>query len=132
MSDTTQVNGQTLSSKIMSFLQLGDEGKVSRFVKKYDKHIKAQIAIRNTELEEVEEQIEDLEETYNDAIFNVDMDAIKDDAKSYSESYTRTLLNFEDKLKELEEEKEAIEEAIKTFNTIKDRVANAKPRVESN
>lgn len=115
----------TFIEKIMDFLQGGNEGKLARFHKRYVKSNDEQISVREKEIEDISDKLEDLAETANEDMLNVDMGSIKDieSTNSYIEDYRRIqMANLEKKEtfeKEIATKKKEIERFRKLNSLVK-------------
>ena len=105
----------------------GDEGKLKRFHSKAIKHLNDQVRIRKTEIEELHEKGVDLQEEYAEAVLSVDFDRISttDNAKNYASSYVSGLMAYEDRIQEIDDSVEVLEEEIAKFEVILAKLGNA-------
>lgn len=113
--------------RIMASLKGGDEGKLKRFHSKAIKHLNDQVRIRKTEIEELHEKGVDLQEEYAEAVLSVDFDRISttDNAKNYASSYVSGLMGYEDRIQDIDDQVEALEEEIGKFEVILTKLGNA-------
>lgn len=100
--------------KVKDLLKASDDTKISRFHKKTLKHLNDQIKIRQDSIDELNEKIIDLEEEYEEAVYNIDLDRIKstEETKNYSEEYVDKLFSYELKISNLKDDIETKKEEI--------------------
>jgi hypothetical protein len=121
---------QTLGSKptlleaIMIYLKGGDEKKVLKFTQRLEKYYKSQIAIRQSTIDGLNDQLSDAEEALVDLKVNINMESISSATglDSYCASYVQALHLQRKKIVALQnsikEEEEGIQilEDLKSFN----------------
>lgn len=118
---------QTLVDRVLSVLQGGDKAKISRFETKLTKYFSKQISMRRDKIENLQEKIDDAKETLNEAVLNVDLDAINgaDGAEGYCSVYVSNLDNKLKVIESLETEIEDLQEEIERFEKIQASVYSA-------
>lgn len=111
--------------KVLDFITGGDAAKVRRFFKYYKKDNAKQIAIRKDELESAKDELAEIKETAEEAILNVNVDAISDlaGAKAYVENYRNTQLALKKQANDVEKHIEQLEKDIVTFTALNADVA---------
>lgn len=107
-------------SSVLDYLKGGDKTKVKRFHKKLVKSWNDQIKLRKDNIETYQEEIEDLNESLNEAVYSVDLDAIQttEGTASYIETYSSNLYRIQNKISEKEEAITAAEEDIANFEAL--------------
>ena len=112
---------------VIAALKGGDEAKLSRFHGKTVKELKNQIRLRNLEIEENVEKIVDLQEEYDNALINIDFDAISttEKANRYTEQYLEKMFNYEERLVDLADINEELAETIDKYEAMIEKLGNA-------
>jgi hypothetical protein len=114
----TGLKKSTLVERALAFLKGGDDAKLARFERSLGKYFKAQIAIRDTEIEKLQDKITDAEEAFNDAVPNINPVSIAsaDSLDSYVTEYVRGLdlklqavENLQEQIEQQEAEKARLE-----------------------
>jgi len=120
---TTAVAG-TFADKVLGFLGMGDGGKVTRFHKKYTKDNEKQISLRVDEVEVLKEELNDLTESSEEAILQVDLDRIQStgDIASYISSYREIQIENIRKAKAITKKIAHKEEEIALFEELNNAV----------
>ncbi len=108
---------KSFTSRVIELFKGSDESKIDRFHKRELKYLNDQVRLRENDISDLKEKKADILEEYNEAIYNVDMDAIKttESSKSYVESYTDNLFLFQVRIKDLEDSIETTTEEIEAF-----------------
>ena len=111
---------QTFVSKVLDFIQGGDEAKVKRFHKKLVKSWNDQIKLRQDNIENYQEEIVDLKESLEESVYNVDVTRIQttQDTTAYIEEYSQKLYKIEGEISEKEESITEAEEEIAGFQAL--------------
>jgi flagellar motility protein MotE (MotC chaperone) len=108
----------SLVDRALAFLKGGDDAKLARFEKKLSKYFKEQIAIRDKEIEKIQDHITDAQESFEEAVPNINPDSIAkaDTLEVYVAQYVSGL---DRKLQVVEE----LEEQISVLEAEKERLA---------
>jgi len=112
---------------VIAALKGGDEAKLNRFHSKTVKELKNQIRLRNLEIEENLEKIVDLQEEYDNALINIDFDAISttEKANEYTEVYLDKMFRYEERLIDLSDINHDLSEAIDKYESMIEKLGNA-------
>lgn len=115
---------QSLTDRVLAFLQGGDSAKLSRFESKLEKYFKKQVAMREEAITNLEEKIADAKEELNETVVNVDLDKINstDSAENYVVTYLRAVQAKEAVVDGLQEQIDTLKAEIKALEKTQDTV----------
>lgn len=118
---------QTLTDRVLAYLQGGDKAKLSRFETKFEKYLAKQISMRQDQISNLEEKIVDAKEELNETILKVDLERINhtDSAESYVVTYLRGIQakeavvdGFQEQIDTLKAEIKALEKTQETVYSV--------------
>lgn len=106
--------------KVVDFLKLGEEGKITRFQKYVSKDVNNQIKARNEQIEDLREKINDANDRKQEYLVNVDMERLNstDNTKAYSSQYIRGYMAIQEEINNLNEQITTKETEIKGFTEL--------------
>lgn len=106
--------------RVLAQITGGDEGKVARFFKRFQTGLEDQVEARRREKEEKKEIIEDLEETFQFELYNIEVNELKDTPaiKAYAQAHLEKLLKNRRKKKGVMVEIENLDYEIEHLQSI--------------
>lgn len=128
-----------MSTKKMSFvdavkvfLKGGDDRKIIRFHQRVNKDVDDQIDIRDREIEDLKEKIEDSHLAEKDAILNIELTELKDtdSIKDYSNKYINDLLQFQRDRKFINDSIKEKEVEVEYLKSLKVRLQEIEVNIE--
>lgn len=110
--------------RVMSFIQGGDEAKITRFSSKVEKYFSKQIASRKEQIESLNEKITDAEEAFSDQINNVDPSRVgtTENSEDYAQTYVKSLNTSYEAIEVLRERVAEIQKEITRLEVLSSRV----------
>ncbi len=105
---------------VLALVKGGDEGKVTRFQQRAIKFCNKQIKANTDRMADLDDQIDDKKDNFNDALTGVDMDAIKSTSNlhSYIPDYLSNLSSFKKGIKTLEDAKDDAQDQIDKYKSL--------------
>lgn len=112
--------------KAMQLLKGGDEGKIKRFHKRLTMGLTDQIETRKRELAEKEENILDLDETFEIELYTIDIDKLKDteSIKASAANHVEKLLKLRRGVRKVREDIDRIRKEIEDLQRIVNEVTD--------
>ena len=100
--------------RILAKLQGGDASKLARFQKKTEKYFTQQISMREDEIAELDDKINDLKDSLTESVENIEMESLNktETLDAYIPHYVSTLLGVQKKISALVDQQDKLQEEI--------------------
>lgn len=110
--------------KVLAILKGGDEGKLKRFQKYSIKYCKAQISLREAEIEEEQDKLSDWDDEFDLISTSIDTSAITttEQTKEYVEEYIKGLTSLSKVKKECEVKIQNTTSEIEVYENVLNRL----------
>lgn len=107
--------------RVLQAIKGGDEAKVSKFHSITLKELDKQIRVRKDEIERIEDNMGDKEQSIEEYLVNLDMEKIgtAEKARAYTPQYIQRYMSLMDELQDMQEQKATKEKEIERFESMK-------------